>query len=84
MEAEGINGLVCILTKFFKAETHLRIKCFEACATCVAKADVSALCHSLQSSLGLGGEGSGDTEEIEQGHQSPGLLVDFFVCFVLC
>lgn len=60
MDANGVNGLVSIFTKFFKAETHLSIKCFEACASRVAEAEISALCHFLQSSLGFGEEGSSD------------------------
>lgn len=56
----GVSGLAFMLTKCFKAESHLSIKGFEGCAPRVAKAEISALCHFLRSSLGLGGEGSGD------------------------
>jgi len=50
----GVSGLAFILTKFFKAETHLSIKDFEVCATCVAKAKISALCHFLRIPVDLG------------------------------
>lgn len=60
MDANGVNGLVFIFMKFFKAETHLSVKCFEACPSRVVKAEISALHHFLQSSLGFGEEGSGD------------------------
>ena len=83
MDAEGINGLAFILTRFFKAETHLSIKCFGACAARVVQAEISALCPFLQDSLGLGGEGSGDMDwsrDISlQGCQLFFLLLSFFL-----